>query len=132
MIFTDPIADLLTRIRNSITRRHETTSVPHSKMKEAVLKILEADGFIHGFETEETEEGHKNIIIDLKYVDGQPMIHEIKRVSKPGIRRYVSSKEIPHVKRGLGIAVLTTSQGVMSSNEARQKKIGGELICTVW
>ena len=131
MIFTDPIADLLTRIRNSITRGHETTSVPHSKMKEAVLKILEADGFIHGYEIEE-EDGRKNIIIELKYVNGQPMIHELKRVSKPGIRRYVSSKEIPNVKRGLGIAVLTTSQGVMSSKEARQKNIGGELICTIW
>jgi len=129
---TDPIADLLTRIRNAIARGHKTTTVPHSKMKESILKILKGQGFIMGYKIIEVEgEIQKNLEIDLKYVNRKPMINELIRISKPGVRRYVSYKSIPRVKRGLGIAIVTTSRGVMTGKDARKQKIGGELICTI-
>lgn len=101
-------------------------------MKESILKILKGQGFIMGYKIIEVEgEIQKNLEIDLKYVNRKPMINELIRISKPGVRRYVSYKSIPRVKRGLGIAIVTTSRGVMTGKDARKQKIGGELICTI-
>lgn len=126
---TDPIADMLTRIRNAQASRHDRVSMPHSKIKEAIAKILTDNGFIDGFKVE--GEGHmKYIVIDLKS-DGEA-ITSLIRVSKPGRRMYANSQNIPLVLGGRGLVILSTSGGVMSGREARQKGLGGELICKVW
>lgn len=129
---TDPIADLLARIKNVIVRRKKEVIAPHSKMKEEILKVLKQEGFISGFKVVEIDDKKKNLEISLKYVNGKSMINGLKRISKPGVRTYVSSQNIPRVRRGLGIAILTTSKGIMSDGEARKQNIGGELICKVW
>ena len=129
---TDPIADLLARIKNVIIRKKKEVKVPHSKIKEEILKVLKQEGFIRSYEVVETDGNKKNLMITLRYPNGKSMINELKRISRPGVRTYVSSNNIPRVKRGLGIAILTTSKGVMSDNEARKQKVGGELICKVW
>jgi len=119
MSFTDPVADMLTRIRNASHARHEKVLVPRSRLKIRIAEVLRDEGFIKDFV--------------LKYsADREPAISEIKRVSKPGLRRYVPTDEIPRVLNGMGIAILSTSKGVMADREARKQKVGGELICTVW
>jgi len=131
MVMTDPIADMLTRIRNANQERHETVLVPASNIKVEIAKILKNEGFIKNFKVE--EDGVKrNIIITLKYKDKQRVITGLKRISKPGLRAYVKNDEVPKVLNGLGIAIISTSQGVVTDKEARAKQIGGEVLAYVW
>lgn len=129
---TDPIADFLTRIRNANLVRHETVEVPASKMKEAIAKILEEQGYIKGYEV--LEDDKQGIIrVFMKYgADNQRIITNLRRISKPGLRVYAKSDEIPKVLNGLGIAIVSTSEGVVTDKEARQKNIGGEILAYVW
>ncbi len=129
---TDPISDFLTRIRNASSARKDECVAPHSKLKAAIAKILLEEGFIGGVSEGQDEKGHKTLILALKYVDGEPSINGIDRVSKPGLRLYAKSGEIPRVLNGLGVCILTTPSGVMKDRDARRQKVGGELICNVW
>jgi small subunit ribosomal protein S8 len=131
-MYTDPIADFLTRIRNGQTAGLRVVEMPSSKTKVAIAEILKDQGFIHDFKVEEV--APQNVLkIALKYdrVTKTPAIREIKRVSKPGLRQYKSSDELPRVKNGLGIAVVSTSKGVMTDKQARKENVGGEVLCTV-
>jgi small subunit ribosomal protein S8 len=128
---TDPIADLLTRVRNAAMARHDSVSIPASKMKIAVAKILKDEGFISDFSIVKGEP-QRTIKITLKYIDKQPAFIGLERVSKPGLRIYSGKKEIPRVYGGLGIAVISTSKGLMTGQEAWKKNIGGEVLCYVW
>jgi small subunit ribosomal protein S8 len=131
-MMTDPIADMLTRIRNAALARHDRTEIPASRMKAAVAGILKNEGFIADVRPTEGE-GPKRLTIVLKYGrDRQSAIDGVKRVSRPGRRVYVRHDQIPRVFSGLGISILSTSRGVMSDREARQQKVGGELLCEVW
>jgi small subunit ribosomal protein S8 len=131
-VTTDPIADMLTRIRNAGMARKESTSMPASKMLIAIAQILHREGYIAGFNVVEGKP-YDTLTIYLKYTpDRKHAIRELKRISKPGLRVYVGRDEIPRVKNGLGISILTTSKGVMSGAEARRHGIGGELLCTVF
>lgn len=132
MSFTDPIGDMLTRIRNASAARHEKVVIPASRLKLRIAEVLKDEGFIKDFVRH--EEGPQGAItVLLKYsADRAPAITDIKRVSKPGLRRYVPTDSIPRVLNGMGIAILSTSKGVMVDREARKQKVGGELICTVW
>ncbi len=132
MSMTDPIADMLTRIRNATTVRHDRTDVPASKMKIEIAKILKQEGFIRTFKT--LEEGPQGTIrIYLKYAeDGEPVIHGMERVSKPGRRVYRSVDELPKVRNGLGVAVISTNRGVLTDEQARSLRVGGEVLCEVW
>lgn len=126
---TDPIADLLTRIRNALNAHHETTSVPHSKIKEEILRILKDKNFIEGYEVKE-EGGMKVIEIQLK--ENLTDTLTLKRVSKPGQRIYVKTEDLKSIKSGLGIQIVSTSKGLMDGSSARKQKLGGELICEVY
>jgi small subunit ribosomal protein S8 len=131
-MMTDPIADMLTRIRNAGLARHDRTELPASRLKEAVAKILKSEGFIADVRPSEGD-GDKKLTIVLKYGrDRQSAIDGVRRVSRPGRRVYVRHDRIPRVFSGLGISILSTSRGLMSDREARRQKIGGELICEVW
>ena len=132
MSFTDPIGDMLTRIRNASSARHEKCLVPASRLKIRIAEVLREEGFIKDFVVH--QDGVQGAIsILLKYsADREPAISDIKRVSKPGLRRYVPTDSIPRVLNGMGIAILSTSKGVLVDREARKQKVGGELICTVW
>ncbi len=132
MSFTDPIGDMLTRIRNASSARHEKVLVPRSRLKIRIAEVLKEEGFIKDFVVH--QDGVQGAItILLKYsADREPAISDIKRVSKPGLRRYVPNDSIPRVLNGMGIAILSTSKGVLVDREARKQKVGGELICTVW
>jgi small subunit ribosomal protein S8 len=132
MSLTDPVADMLTRIRNASSARHEKCLVPRSRLKVRIAEVLKEEGFIKDFLVH--DDGPQGAItILLKYsADREPAISDIKRVSKPGLRRYVPTGSIPRVLNGMGIAILSTSKGVMADREARKQKVGGELICTVW
>ncbi|MCP4963212.1 MAG: 30S ribosomal protein S8 [Actinomycetia bacterium] len=134
MTMTDPIADMLTRIRNASQARKDDVKMPSSKLKEALAGILAAEGYIDGFEIERPEDRPQNTLkIGLKYSeDRKETISGITRVSKPGLRVYTKSTEAPRVLGGLGIAVLSTSQGLMTDREARKRKVGGEVLCYVW
>ena len=127
----DPIGDMLTRIRNAQMRGMSTVVTPASKLRGRVLEVLLSEGYIRGY-TEIEKDGHKNLEIELKYYEGQPVISEIKRVSKPGRRVYSSVSDIPLVRNGLGISILSTSKGVMSDNVARTENVGGEVLCRVF
>lgn len=127
---TDPISDLLTRIRNAHLALLPAIELPHSKMKESIAKILKREGYISEFAVE--GKAVKKLKIKLKYSGRKGVIDGLRRVSTPGLRRYVGSTEIPNVRAGLGISILSTSQGVMSGTEARKNKLGGELLCYVW
>lgn len=129
---TDPIADMLTRIRNGSNAKHESVDVPASNIKKEIAQILLDEGFIKGFDV--IEDGKQGIIrIELKYgKHGEKVISGIKRISKPGLRVYVKSDEIPRVLGGLGIAILSTSKGVMTDKRARKERVGGEVLCYVW
>jgi small subunit ribosomal protein S8 len=133
-MMTDPIADMLTRIRNAGLARHDRTEVPASRLKEAVALILKSEGFISDVRPSEGDnDGAKQLTIVLKYGrDRQSAIDGVRRVSRPGRRVYVRHDRIPRVLSGLGISILSTSRGLMSDREARRQKIGGELICEVW
>ncbi len=130
MSMTDPIADMLTRIRNGQSARKVSVSMPASKAKEAVAKVLQDEGYIQSFATE-GEGVQKELKVELKYFEGMPVIEHIQRSSKPGLRIYRSKDELPKVLGGLGVAIVSTSAGVMSDRQAREKGIGGEVICVV-
>lgn len=127
----DPIADMLTRIRNAIIARHDSVLIPASKTKLSIAKVLKEEGFITDY-TLLRGKPQRMIKISLKYIDGQPAITGLERVSKPGLRVYVGRGEIPRVYGGLGIAILSTSKGLMTGQEAWRRKLGGELLCYVW
>ena len=129
-MFTDPIADMLTRIRNASAVKKAEVVVPFSKVKLAIANILLQDGFIKNVEN--TEEGSRNIKIALKYVDNGPAISALNRISKPGRRIYVDKDSILSVRNGFGVSIISTSQGIMDNKEAQKRKIGGELICEVY
>ena len=129
---TDPIADMLTRIRNGIRARHERVEIPASKLKAEIAKILKSEGFISNYKLVE-ENGRPSLRIYLKYShDGESVIHGIERVSRPGRRVYRAKAEIPRVLGGLGLSIVSTSRGVLSGNEASKTGVGGEVLCQVW
>jgi len=128
----DPIGDMLTRIRNSQMRGKSTVITPASKLRARVLDVLADEGYIRGHEATTGADGHPAIEISLKYFDGTPVIRELKRVSTPGRRVYMGVKEIPTVRQGLGVSIVSTSKGVMSDAAARNANIGGEVLCTVF
>ena len=128
----DPIADMLTRIRNAQMRRKSSVVTPASKLRGWVLDVLENEGYIRGYEKTTGDDGHPALEIALKYFDGEPVIKELKRVSKPGRRVYSASKEIPSVRQGLGVAIVSTPKGVMSDAQARAANVGGEVLCTIF
>jgi small subunit ribosomal protein S8 len=133
MSMTDPIADMLTRIRNACGSKHRRVDVPMSRMKTEIARILKENNFIQDYQTVETEDGKQMLRVRLRYAaGGQPVIRELKRVSTPGLRRYVGVNEIPRVRNGLGVAILSTSKGLMSDRQARQARTGGELVAVVW
>ena len=128
---TDPIADMLTRIRNANQMKHATVSMPASRLKLEILEVLKNEGYIS--EYEKVEDGKQGVIkVTLKYNNKERVIKGLKKISKPGLRVYVKSTELPKVLNGLGIAVISTSNGIMTDHEARQKKLGGEVIAFVW
>ncbi|MEL7100658.1 MAG: 30S ribosomal protein S8 [Pseudomonadota bacterium] len=128
----DPIGDMLTRIRNSQMRGKSVVSTPASKLRVRVLEVLADEGYIRGFEETKDERGHPAIEISLKYYEGEPVIRELKRVSKPGRRVYMGVGDIPQVRQGLGVSIVSTSKGVMSDASARSHNVGGEVLCTVF
>jgi len=130
MSMTDPIADMLTRIRNGQKARMASVSMPASREKERIATVLQDEGYITGFSTS-GEGASKSMDVELKYYEGQPVIERISRVSKPGLRIYKGKDDLPKVLGGLGIAIVSTSAGVMSDREARDKGIGGEVLCVV-
>ena len=132
MVITDPIADMLTRIRNANAAKHDTVDVPASNMKKAIAQILLDEGYIKGFQT--IEDGKQGIIrITLKYGENKTQIIQgLRRVSKPGLRIYTSCEDMPKVMKGLGIAILSTSKGVMTDKQARKETVGGEVLAFVW
>jgi small subunit ribosomal protein S8 len=129
---TDPIADMLTRIRNACGAKHRRVDMPASKMKVEIARILKEHSLIQDFSTLENDEGRKLLRVKLKYAGGQPVIRQLQRVSTPGLRKYVGAAEIPRVRNGLGLAILSTSKGIMSDAEARKSRTGGELLALVW
>ena len=131
MVMTDPIADMLTRIRNANQMKHATVSMPASRLKLEILEVLKNEGYIA--EYEKIEDGKQGVIkVTLKYVNKERVIKGIKRISKPGLRVYAKSTELPQVLNGLGVAIISTSNGVMTDREARKNKLGGEVIAFVW
>ncbi len=131
-MMTDPIADMLTRIRNAGVARHAQTRCPSSKEKLAVAKVLEAAGFLGGVNVEASS-GHASLVLDIRYDEqGHALIDGIRRVSKPGRRVYVGKAAIPKVRNGLGVAVISTSRGILSDADAREAQVGGEVMCEVW
>lgn len=131
MVSTDPIADMLTRIRNAIAVRKQEVRLPHSNVKESVAKLLQANNYIHAVATDE-ENAFKELVITINEADKNAAVTEIERVSRPGRRVYLSAKDIPVVKQGRGMVIVSTSQGMMSGSEARKKRLGGEVICKVY
>lgn len=131
MSLNDPLGDMLTRIRNASMRGKSTVRTPSSKIRQWVLDVLQAEGYIRGYEPV-TVDGHPELEIALKYFDGQPVIRELRRVSTPGRRVYSGVKEIPQVRQGLGVAIVSTPKGVMSDAQARTANVGGEVLCTVF
>jgi small subunit ribosomal protein S8 len=129
---TDPISDFLTRLRNASKAGLAECAAPHSKLKESLAMILKSEGFVREVSTGTDERGHKTLVVTLKYVDNTPVLTGIKRVSTPGRRMYHGYQEIPRVLNGLGIAILSTSKGLMKDQDARRNKLGGEIVCTVW
>ena len=128
----DPLGDMLTRIRNAQMRGKSTTLTPASKLRRWVLEVLADEGYIRGFEDTTDANGHPAIEISLKYFDGTPVIRELKRVSTPGRRVYMGKDDIPQVRQGLGVSIVSTSKGVMSDASARSQNVGGEVLCTVF
>ncbi|KPJ57943.1 MAG: 30S ribosomal protein S8 [Planctomycetes bacterium DG_58] len=131
MTMTDPIADLLTRIRNAVSINHKRASIPHSRVKEQICRVLKEEGFVNDYRI--TEEPHKTLHVFLKYgPNGEKIINEIKRVSKPGRRLYSPADAVPKVLDGIGIAIVSTSKGIMSDRRCREQNLGGEVMATVW
>ena len=132
MSVSDPVGDMLTRIRNGLHRHKNSISTPASKLRARVLDVLQSEGYIRGYSQVEYGSGKSEFEIELKYFENEPVIRKIERVSKPGRRVYVGAKSIEHVANGLGIAILSTPQGVMADHEAREKNVGGEYLCRVF
>lgn len=134
MSMSDPIADMLTRIRNGVAARHDSVAMPSSKAKVAIAKVLRDEGFIRDYEVEPlADKAQPNLRVKLSYGGRrQPVLNGIQRISKPGLRVYVRQREIPRVYGGLGIAILSTPKGVMTGTEARRQRLGGEILCYVW
>jgi small subunit ribosomal protein S8 len=131
MTMTDPIADMLTRIRNGHKIKAESVLIPSSKIKINIARVLVEEGYINGYQEEDLENNKKNLLINLKYYEGRPVIEKIERVSRPGLRVYKPTNELPKVMGGLGILILSTSKGVMSDRQARKQDQGGEILCVV-
>ena len=132
MTMSDPLGDMLTRIRNGQRARQAVVASPASKVRANVLEVLKREGYIRGFTREDLRPGVAELKIELKYVDGEPVIREINRISKPGRRIYSRIADLPRSYNGLGIAILSTPRGVLSDNEARAAKVGGEVLCRVF
>lgn len=132
MNLSDPLGDMLTRIRNAQMRNRPKVSTPASKLRERVLEVMKDEGYIRGFSRTDYQGGKSEIEIELKYYDGKPVIREIQRVSKPGRRVYSSVGDLPTVANGLGVAILSTPKGVMSDSRARQENVGGEVLCSIF
>jgi small subunit ribosomal protein S8 len=131
MPMNDPVGDLLTRIRNAQMRNKSKVSSPNSKLRESLLEVLKNEGYIRGYAVVE-KDGRSEIEIELKYFDGEPVIREIARVSKPGRRVYTSVKNMPRINNGLGVTIVSTPKGVMADHDARDANVGGEILCTVF
>jgi len=127
----DPVGDLLSRIRNAQMRNKSKVSSPSSKLRESILEVLKSEGYIRGYAVVERE-GRSEIEIELKYFDGEPVIREIERISKPGRRVYASVRNLPRINNGLGVAIVSTPKGVMADHDARDANVGGEVLCTVF
>ena len=132
MSFTDPIADMITRIRNAQLRTLNKVSIPNSKFRARILDVLKEEGYISDYKFLTDKKNKGSLLVDLKYSNGLPVIKEITRVSKPGRRIYSKAESIPKIRNGLGIVIVSTSMGIMSDNDARSKNIGGEIICRVF
>jgi small subunit ribosomal protein S8 len=131
MPINDPLGDLLTRVRNAQMRNKSKVSSPNSKLRERVLEVLKSEGYIRGYAVVERE-GFSEIEIELKYFDGEPVIRELERISKPGRRVYTSVRNLPRINNGLGVAIVSTPKGVMADHDARDANVGGEILCTVF
>ncbi len=132
MAVNDPIGDMIARIRNAQMRNKSKVSMPGSKQRERVLEVLKTEGYIRGYASVAHASGRNELEIELKYFDGEPVIREIARVSKPGRRVYASVKALPRINNGLGVSILSTPKGVMADHDARDANVGGEIICTVF
>ena len=132
MSMTDPVGDMLARIRNAQMRSKSKVNTPASKLRARVLDVLASEGYIRGYTQVDYDSGKSELEIELKYYDGAPVIHEIERISKPGRRVYASVKSIPRVANGLGISILSTPKGVMADHDAREQNVGGEVICNIF
>ena len=132
MSFADPIGDMITRIRNAQMRKSSNVTIPNSNFRVKILEVLKHEGYISNYKVLSDTKNKKSLLIDLKYSNGLPVIKEIKRVSKPGRRIYAKARSIPKIQNGLGLAIVSTSIGIMSDNEARTKNVGGEIICRVF
>lgn len=132
MSFTDPVGDMLSRIRNAQTRGRSSVRTPGSKLRRWILDVMQREGYIRGYEVVENDKGHSEFEIWLKYFDGSPVIRELKRISKPGRRVYANVGKLPSVRQGFGIAIVSTPEGVMSDADARARNVGGEVLCTVF
>jgi small subunit ribosomal protein S8 len=132
MSLSDPLGDMITRIRNAQMRNKSKVSTPGSKLRESVLEVLKTEGYIRGYAAVEHSTGRNELEIELKYFDGEPVIREIARVSKPGRRVYASVKALPRINNGLGVSILSTPKGVMADHAARDANVGGEILCTVF
>jgi small subunit ribosomal protein S8 len=131
MSMNDPLGDLLARIRNAQLRSKSKVSSPNSRLRERVLEVLKSEGYIRGYAVVERE-GRSEIEVELKYFEGEPVIREIERISKPGRRVYTSVRNLPRINNGLGVAIVSTPKGVMADHEARDANVGGEILCTVF
>jgi small subunit ribosomal protein S8 len=131
MSMNDPLGDLLSRIRNAQMRNKSKVNSPNSRLRESVLEVLKAEGYIRGYAVVERE-GRSEIEIELKYFEGEPVIRELERISKPGRRVYTSVRNLPRINNGLGVAIVSTPKGVMADHDARDANVGGEILCTVF
>ncbi len=132
MSMTDPISDYLTRVRNALKAGKKTVEMPYSTFKEALSDLLKKSSFIEDFKILETEKGFRVLSLKLKYSDGDSVILGLRRISRPGIRRYVKNEDLPRVRNGMGVAIISTSKGLMTDKQARNLKVGGEVVCEIW
>ncbi len=129
---TDKIADLLTHIRNAYLAKKTVVKLPHSRLKEEIVKILVAEKYLEAYQVNQDKNGFKQLELTLKYVNGQPVLHHLKRISKPGLRIYQTSHKITPVLSGYGFSIISTSKGLMTNREAKKQKLGGEVLCELW
>ena len=132
MMINDPLSDMIARIKNAATRKRSKVLTPASRLRQRVLDVLQSEGYIRGYEQVTTDAGHAELEISLKYFEGAPVIRELARVSKPGRRVYAGARELPSVRNGLGVSIVSTPKGVMSDAAARNANVGGEVLCRVY